>query len=125
MADSGALHELLLTTYRRGSNLLQWEVKALLAPILTKRARRSHLPASLVNTSHYPLNYPRKPLYQRILTATRTQLKRDGCAVVLNFLSPLGLSKLLVETAERRKFSENNVLCSHIVCKLNSHKFSR
>ena len=59
----------------------------------------------LVNTSHYPLNYPRKPLYQKILTATRTQLKRDDCAVVSNFLSPLGLSQLLAEAEERRKFA--------------------
>jgi hypothetical protein len=62
-------------------------------------------PASLVNTSHYPLNYPDTPLYQKTLTAIRTQLKRDGCAVVSNFLSPLGLSQLLAEAEERRKFA--------------------
>jgi len=67
-------------------------------------------PASLVNTSHYPLDSTEDPQYQKILTVTRAQLDRDGCVVIPDFLSPLGLSRLLTEAEERRNrayFSAN------------------
>ncbi|MBT5228125.1 MAG: arpA protein [Proteobacteria bacterium] len=60
-------------------------------------------PASLIDTSHYPLGSPHDTRYQKSLTVTRTQLERDGCAVIPDFLSPLGLSWLLTEAEERRK----------------------
>jgi len=67
-------------------------------------------PASLVNTSRYPLDSTEDPQYQKTLTVTRAQLERDGCAVIPDFLSPLGLSRLLTEAEERRNrayFSAN------------------
>ena len=67
-------------------------------------------PASLVNTSRYPLDSTEDPQYQKTLTMTRAQLERDGCAVIPDFLSPLGLSRLLTEAEERRNrayFSAN------------------
>ena len=60
-------------------------------------------PASLVNTSRYPLDNTENPQYQKSLTLTRAQLKRDGCAVIPDFLNPFGLSRLLAEAEERRK----------------------
>ena len=62
-------------------------------------------PASLVNTSHYPLDNTENPQYQKSLTLTRAQLKRDGCAVIPDFLNPLGLSRLLAEAEERRNLA--------------------
>ena len=62
-------------------------------------------PASLVNTSRYPVDSAENPQYQKNLTLTRARLERDGCAVIPDFLSPLGLSKLLAEAEERRKFA--------------------
>ena len=67
-------------------------------------------PASLVNTSRYPLDSTEDPQYHKTLTVTRAQLVRDGCAVIPDFLSPLGLSRLLTEAEERRNrayFSAN------------------
>ena len=67
-------------------------------------------PVSLIDTSHYPLGSPHDTRYQKSLTVTRAQLERDGCAVIPDFLSPLGLSQLLAEAEERRNrayFSAN------------------
>ena len=62
-------------------------------------------PASLVNTSRYPLDNTENPQYQKSLTLTRAQLKRDGCAVIPDFLNPFGLSRLLAEAEERRNLA--------------------
>ncbi|MDP6950609.1 MAG: hypothetical protein QF783_05565, partial [Arenicellales bacterium] len=62
-------------------------------------------PASLVNISRYPVDSAENPQHQKSLTLTRAQLKRDGCAVIPDFLSPFGLSRLLAEAEERRKFA--------------------
>ena len=62
-------------------------------------------PASLVNISRYPVDSTENPQHQKSLTLTRAQLKRDGCAVIPDFLSPFGLSRLLAEAEERRKFA--------------------
>ena len=62
-------------------------------------------PASLVNTSRYPLGSPHDTRYQNSLTVTRSQLERDGCAVIPDFLSPLGLSRLLAEAQDRRELA--------------------
>jgi hypothetical protein len=62
-------------------------------------------PASLVNTSRYPVDSAENPQHQKSLTLTRAQLKRDGCAVIPDFLSPLGLSQLLAEAEERRNLA--------------------
>ncbi len=62
-------------------------------------------PASLVNTSRYPVDSAENPQHQKNLTLTRAQLKRDGCAVIPDFLSPLGLSQLLAEAEERRNLA--------------------
>ena len=39
-------------------------------------------PASLVNTSRYPVDSVESPEHQKSLTLTRAQLERDGCAVI-------------------------------------------
>ena len=39
-------------------------------------------PASLVNTSRYPVDSVENPEHQKSLTLTRAQLERDGCAVI-------------------------------------------
>jgi len=62
-------------------------------------------PASLVNTSRYPVDSAENPQYQKNLTLTRARLERDGCAVIPDFLSPLGLSQLLAEAEERRNLA--------------------
>ena len=61
--------------------------------------------ASLVNTSRYPVDRVDNPVHQKRLPLTRAQLARDGCAVIPDFLSPFGLSRLLSEAEERRKFA--------------------
>ena len=62
-------------------------------------------PASLVNTSRYPLGSPHDTRYQNNRTVTRSALERDGCAVIPDFLSPLGLSRLLAEAQDRRELA--------------------
>ena len=62
-------------------------------------------PASLVNTSRYPLDSSENHQYQKTLTVTHTQLECDGCAAIPDFLSPLGLSRLLTEVEERRSLA--------------------
>ena len=56
----------------------------------------------IINHPLYPIDEPRALARQAIIEQVRHDLADDGCAVIRNFFSPVGLGTLLAE-AEQRK----------------------
>ena len=56
----------------------------------------------IINHDRYPIDDPGNPLRQAAIDRVRAELAEDGCAVVREFFSPVGLQALLDE-AEVRK----------------------
>jgi len=57
---------------------------------------------SLLNAADYPIDETDHPTRETTIHKVRLSLANDGCAVIRNFLSPLGLKTLLNEAKARR-----------------------
>jgi len=57
---------------------------------------------NIIDHQRYPIDEPGNPQRQAIVEQVRAQLATDGCAVIRNFFSEVGLEALLAEANERK-----------------------
>jgi hypothetical protein len=66
---------------------------------------------SLLNAADYPIDEADHPARQTTIRKVGPALANDGCAVIRNFLSPLGLKTLLDEAKARRDKAYFSDIC--------------
>jgi hypothetical protein len=55
----------------------------------------------IIDHAAYPLDELDNPLRQQTVAQIRAELAEDGCAVIRNFLSPIGLRRFMAEAQDR------------------------
>ena len=64
----------------------------------------------LINLSNYPIDQPSDRL-SIVVDQVRSDLKKDGCAIIRGFLSKEGVSELIKETTSVAHYAHHSSAC--------------